>query len=103
MRDLTPIPDQLFEFNVNPWSSGAGSPALSTGEPFLLRWRSPHSKPRRDRNNAECRLTIAWALTQRPVGRLVGLTSPPAEAGRFFPRGLSFLLLRQQLPRINGK
>ncbi|MGW1564738.1 polysaccharide lyase family 7 protein, partial [Streptomyces sp. NPDC002144] len=31
------------------------------------------------------------------------LTSPPAEAGRFFPRGLSFLLLRQQLPRTNGK
>jgi hypothetical protein len=30
------------------------------------------------------------------------LTSPPAEAGGFFPRGLSFLLLRQQLPRING-
>ena len=33
----------------------------------------------------------------------VRLTSPPAEAGRFFPRGLSFLLLRQQLPRTNGK
>ncbi|MCX4429420.1 hypothetical protein [Streptomyces mirabilis] len=31
------------------------------------------------------------------------LTSPPAEAGGFFPRGLSFLLLRQQLPRTNGK
>ncbi|MFE2610781.1 hypothetical protein ACFXDI_47470, partial [Streptomyces mirabilis] len=34
---------------------------------------------------------------------LIELTSPPAEAGGFFPRGLSFLLLRQQLPRTNGK
>ncbi|MFJ9909825.1 hypothetical protein ACIRVK_44790 [Streptomyces sp. NPDC101152] len=33
-------------------------------------------------------------LAMRP-----SLTSPPAEAGRFFPRGSSFLLLRQQLPR----
>ncbi|MET9915292.1 group II intron maturase-specific domain-containing protein, partial [Streptomyces sp. NPDC006476] len=41
---------------------------------------------------------IWWLRRKHPR-----LTSPPAEAGRFFPRGLSFLLLRQQLPRINGK
>src|SRR5690242_18866983 len=34
---------------------------------------------------------------------LTHLTSPPAEAGGFNPRGLSFLLLRQRLPRTNGK
>ena len=35
--------------------------------------------------------------------RRTRLTSPPAEAGRFNPRGLSFLLRRQQPTRINGK
>ncbi|MFD7057336.1 hypothetical protein ACFWBS_56740 [Streptomyces mirabilis] len=38
-----------------------------------------------------------------PIEQEKALTSPPAEAGGFFPRGLSFLLLRQQLPRTNGK
>ncbi|MCX4428675.1 transposase [Streptomyces mirabilis] len=40
---------------------------------------------------------------QTKVELAASLTSPPAEAGGFFPRGLSFLLLRQQLPRTNGK
>ncbi|MQY40876.1 hypothetical protein SRB17_89090 [Streptomyces sp. RB17] len=48
--------------------------------------------------------TLAVDLPSAPWGdEVAGLTSPPAEAGGFFPCGLSFLLLGQRLPRTNGK
>jgi MFS family permease len=33
----------------------------------------------------------------------LAMTSPPAEAGKTLPRGLSFLLLRQQLPELTAR